>query len=63
MRELLNDLYLFEIRELKLRRRELEQFFGPQPLADYSEKVRELKSRYALLSLPLELWTEPGEPA
>lgn len=63
MRELLNDLYLFEIRELKLRRRELEAFFGPQPLAGYSDQVRALKGRYALLSLPLEVWTEPGEPA
>lgn len=63
LRELLNDLYTLEIRELKLRHRELEAFFGPQPLADYSEKVRALKTRYALLSLPLEVWTEPGEPA
>ncbi|HYG64515.1 MAG TPA: hypothetical protein VEL74_18190 [Thermoanaerobaculia bacterium] len=59
----MNDLYRFEIRELKLRRRELERFFGPQPLADYSDQVRSLKGRYALLALPLELWTEPAEPA
>jgi hypothetical protein len=31
LRELLNDLYLFEIRELKLRRHELEEARSPSP--------------------------------
>jgi hypothetical protein len=54
----LNDLYVFEIRELKLRRDELERFFGPQPLGEYAAQVQALRHRYPLLSLPLPAWIE-----
>lgn len=58
----LESLYAFEIRELKLKRKELERFFGPQPLEGYAEQVRALKARYPILALPPEAWTEePGE--
>jgi hypothetical protein len=60
LHDFLNALYVFEIRELKLRRDELERFFGPQPLEEYSAQVHALKRRYPLLSLPLPGWTEPG---
>jgi hypothetical protein len=62
LHDFLNDLYVFEIRELKLRRDELERVLGPQPLADYSARVRALKKRYPLLSLPLPAWVEEGSP-
>lgn len=58
LHDFLNDLYVFEIRELRLKRDELERFFGPQPLDEYSEQVRALKKRYPLLGLPLPGWVE-----
>lgn len=57
VRDLLKTLYTHEIRLAKLRRRELERVLGPQPLDDYRREVHELKARYPLLALPLELWT------
>lgn len=58
VRELLSALYVWEIRELRIRRRELERTLGPQPLADYARRLAALKERYALLGLPLPHWTE-----
>lgn len=58
LHDFLNDLYVFEIRELKLRRDEMERFFGPQPLEGYSAQVHALRRKYPLLSLPLAAWTE-----
>ena len=52
----LRAVYTFEIRERKVRRRELERFFGPQPLADYERQIEELRAKYALLRLPLPQW-------
>ncbi len=54
----LRALYTFEIRERKARRRELERFFGPQPLADYERQIEELRSKYFLLRVPLRQWVE-----
>jgi hypothetical protein len=56
----LRAVYTFEIRERKARRRELERFFGPQPLADYEGQIEELRSRYFLLREPLRRWVEPS---
>lgn len=61
VRDLLKTLYTHEIRLAKLRRRELERVLGPQPLEDYRREVHELKARYPLLGLPLELWAEETE--
>jgi hypothetical protein len=58
VRDLLKTLYTHEIRLAKLRRRELERALGPQPLDDYRREVLELKARYPLLALPLDLWRE-----
>lgn len=58
VRELLSALYVFEIRELRARRRELERVLGPQPLDGYSRQVDALKRRYPLLNLPLVHWVE-----
>lgn len=53
LRERLNDLYLEDVRGLRERQRR-----GEIPLRDYAARVDELKRRYPLLGLPLELWTE-----
>lgn len=58
LRDFLNALYVFEIREQKLRRQELERVLGPQPLDAYSAGVQGLKRKYALLQLPPCLWLE-----
>ena len=47
--EFLNRLYVLQIADLRLRRRELEGFFGPQPLAPYQEQVTALRERYRVL--------------
>ncbi|NJL28559.1 MAG: hypothetical protein HC897_12050 [Thermoanaerobaculia bacterium] len=62
LRDFLDALYLFEIRELRSRRRELETVLGSQPLEPYRAQLHALKVRYTLLSLPLEGWTKtlPG---
>lgn len=54
----LRALYTFEIRERKARRRELERFFGPQPLSDYERQIEELRSKYRLLRVRLQEWIE-----
>ena len=58
LRDFLNALYVFEIREQKLRRQEFERVLGPQPLDAYSDGVQALKRKYALLQLPPRLWLE-----
>lgn len=52
-RELLNDLYRYELRELRdrLRRREF-----PKPT--YAARVVALRERYPLLSIPMDQWAE-----
>ncbi len=58
VRELLSALYVWEIRELGIRRRELERTFGRQSLSATVRGLEALKERYPLLGLPLEHWTE-----
>lgn len=55
IREFLSDLYRFEIRAL--RSRLLAREF---PKDRYALEVVELRKKYALLSLPVQLWTETG---
>ncbi len=59
--EFLRALMTFEIRDLKAQRRELERFFGPQPLDDYAREIEALRSRYSLLRKQPRDWLE--EPA
>lgn len=62
LRELVNDLYVFEIRDAKLRHQEIEAVLGPQPLANYRRQVVALKEKYQpLLGLPAEAWILPDE--
>jgi len=56
--QFLRAVYTFEIRERKARRRELERFFGAQPVADYERQIEELRAKYHLLRRPLEAWIE-----
>jgi hypothetical protein len=53
LREQINDLYRIEIRGLRDRCRGGE--FSTRELPD---RVRELRKRYVLLSIPVHLWTE-----
>jgi hypothetical protein len=63
-RGLVNDLYRFEIRDLKLRLKETEGILGPQPMENYRRQVLELKAKYQrLLGLPAEAWVLPDEGA
>jgi len=55
---LLKMIYAFEIREMKLRRRELERALGPQPLDDYRRGLERLKARYRVLKLASHEWVE-----
>jgi hypothetical protein len=52
LRAALNDLYRYELRELRdrLARREF-------PRQEYAGRVIELRKRYPLMSLPVEHWT------
>lgn len=54
----LRALMTFEIRGRKLRRRELEAFFGPQPLADYAKEIEALRAKYHLLRRLPRDWIE-----
>jgi hypothetical protein len=56
VRELLNSWYVFEIREARIRRGELERALGAQPPEHYSARIHELRRRYKLLSLPVQRW-------
>ncbi|HEY7544494.1 MAG TPA: hypothetical protein VID27_06415 [Blastocatellia bacterium] len=53
VRDFINDLYVYEIRQLKKRFRA-----GLIPKDDYAHEVLELRKRYPILSLPLQFWTE-----
>ena len=54
----LRGLMTFEIRDRKAGRRELERFFGPQPLADYQREIEKLRAKYFLLRVTPEEWVE-----
>lgn len=56
--QFLRALMTFEIRGCKARRRELEQFFGPQPLTDYAAEIEALRAKYYLLRRPPAEWLE-----
>jgi hypothetical protein len=51
--DFINDLYVYEIRTLRRKQRA-----GEIPKSDYANRVRELRSRYPVLSLPIQYWTE-----
>jgi hypothetical protein len=52
-RDLLNDLYRYEIRRLRDRMRR-----GDLPRSAYADSVKALGEKYALLSIPLARWVE-----
>jgi hypothetical protein len=53
--DFVNDLYVYEIRALKRKQRA-----GLIPIRDYADHVKQLRSRYPILSLPVRYWTEQG---
>lgn len=53
LRARLNDIYLEDVRALREQQRA-----GAIALRDYAAQVERLKQRYALLGLPLRLWSE-----
>ena len=53
LREQINDLYRVEIRKLRDQCRA-----GEFSTRELSERVRELRKRYVLLSIPVHRWTE-----
>lgn len=52
LRDAINDLYRYEIRQLRDRCRA-----GEFPVAELAPRVVELRRRYLLLSTPLAAWT------
>ena len=58
LRDALRDLYKYEIRRLRDR-----LIAGEFPKQDYAGLVVALRRRYWLLSVPTELWTQPGSVA
>jgi hypothetical protein len=56
--ELLKSIYIFEIRDARLRHRERERVLGPQPLEPYRREIRALQERYPVLRLPAHHWLE-----
>ena len=53
LRDAVRDLYRYEIRRLRS-----ELLSGRIRKVDYAGRVIELRRRYPLLSLPLEMWLE-----
>jgi hypothetical protein len=53
LRDAVRDLYRYEIRRLRS-----ELLAGRIRKPDYANRVIELRGRYPLLSLPLEMWVE-----
>lgn len=57
VRALVGNIYVFRVRDLKVRREEMERVLGPQPLEDYRRQVDALRVEYQpLLGLPAESW-------
>jgi hypothetical protein len=59
----LNELYTFELRKLRRELVDREAREGRKLRREFSERVLELRRRYALLSQPVESWTAESEPA
>lgn len=53
IREFINDLYVYEIRALRASLK-ARQF----PQSEYAGRVKQLRQRYPILSLPVNHWTE-----
>ena len=53
IREFINDLYVYEIRALKAQLKA-----GQFPRSAYAGRIKALRRRYPILSLPVKFWTE-----
>jgi hypothetical protein len=56
----LNDLYTFELRQLRRELVQAEARAGRKLRAEYGKRVQVLRRKYALLSQPVETWIEAG---
>jgi hypothetical protein len=56
LRDAVRDLYRYEIRRLRA-----ELLAGRVRKADYAQRVMDLRARYPLLSLPVEMWVERNQ--
>ena len=54
LRDALRDLYKYEIKVLKAR-----LLAGAFPRPEYADRVIQLRRRYPLLSVPVDLWVVP----
>ena len=54
LRDAVRDLYRYEIKRLRA-----ELLARRIPKDEYAPRVIELRTRYPLLSIPLQLWTAP----
>lgn len=52
--DFVNNLYLFQIRNLKRK-----MVDGEIPKDDYANRVDELRRQHPILSLPMRFWLEP----
>lgn len=57
VRQVVRDLYRFEIRDLRARLLEMERVLGPQDRTWYRREVLRLKARYGVLASEAEGWT------
>ena len=57
LRDAVRDLYRYEIKALRAA-----FVAGQIPKAGYADRVIELRKRYWLLSVPLQLWTQGSGP-
>ena len=57
LRDAVRELYKYEIKVLKAR-----LLGGEFPRHEYAGRVIDLRRRYPLLSVPVELWTRTGPP-
>ena len=55
-KEIVNDLYRYELRQLRLRLRR-----KAIPQAGYADRVVALRKKYFLLSIRLDLWARPAD--
>ncbi len=56
LRDAVRDLYIYEIKRLRAR-----LLAGQFPKSAYAGRVIELRTRYSVLSVPIQRWVVPGD--
>lgn len=60
--DLLKSIYTFQVRDMRLRRQEMERVLGPQPLEPYRRELSDLLERYRVLRIPAHHWVRLRHP-